>query len=265
MCEYSLALEAKGLQSEDFEDKSFTLYRKTQLNDAKRDSKLDLIRQPPPTKSTAASLTKNLELKEEDYIIHTWNSSLGRHHSEQQLLDLTYRSESHQKLLTIDNSSNHNYSVAEQSSNGISVTATNLTKPILFVSHKEAVKETKKKVCCTCKKSNCLKLYCECFKKGRYCNKCLCPDCNNIPEKDENRQSAINFLKSKNKYAFQSCFTKGEEETEKNERGCKCKNSNCLKNYCECFQHGTKCAETCKCINCHNSNLQSKSNSRKPA
>lgn len=262
MCEYSLALEAKGLQSEDFEDKGFTIYRKSIVPDAKRDSRSDLNKQPPLTRSTAATYTKNPKLKEEDYIINSWNNSLGRHHSEQQLLDLAYRSESHQKLLTIDSSSNNNNSIADHNSK-TSISALSLTKPIMFASHKEVIKETKKKVCCTCKKSNCLKLYCECFKKGRYCDKCSCPDCNNIPEKDDCRKIAIDFLKSKNKYAFQSCFTKGVEDTEKNERGCKCRNSNCLKNYCECYQHGISCAETCKCLNCYNTKSP-KNNLRKP-
>ena len=32
---------------------------------------------------------------------------------------------------------------------------------------------------CNCKKSKCLKLYCECFSNLRYCESCNCMDCNN--------------------------------------------------------------------------------------
>ncbi len=36
------------------------------------------------------------------------------------------------------------------------------------------------------------------------------------------------------------------------QKGCNCKNSNCLKNYCICHQNGNKCSKMCKCENCHN-------------
>jgi hypothetical protein len=34
-------------------------------------------------------------------------------------------------------------------------------------------------------------------------------------------------------------------------RGCNCKNSRCLKLYCECFSLGEYC-NNCNCVNCHN-------------
>ena len=34
-------------------------------------------------------------------------------------------------------------------------------------------------------------------------------------------------------------------------RGCNCKNSKCLKLYCECFSLGEYC-NNCNCVNCHN-------------
>ena len=40
----------------------------------------------------------------------------------------------------------------------------------------------------------------------------------------------------------------------KNEIGCNCKNSFCLKKYCECYQIGMKCSLNCKCLDCKNRN-----------
>jgi hypothetical protein len=54
-------------------------------------------------------------------------------------------------------------------------------------------------------------------------------------------------LKERDPDAFKSRI-----EENHHSKGCKCKKSNCLKKYCECFGAGIKCGEHCKCEGCKN-------------
>lgn len=134
-------------------------------------------------------------------------------------------------------------------------------KKLLFTSRKISSVDFKKhglKKCCSCKKSHCLKLYCECFKGGLYCENCTCPNCLNKEKFELFRQQSINFLKSKSKHAFKPVkMLETESKEEKHIKGCKCKNSSCKKNYCECYQNGMKCSDLCKCLNCMNGTCNS--------
>ena len=111
---------------------------------------------------------------------------------------------------------------------------------------------------CKCKKSRCLKLYCECFSAKSYCKpQCSCLDCSNREETDNKteREQAIQTLLGKNPSAFNSnenslIFNKKEEKTIK--KPCNCKKSHCLKRYCECFEAKLKCDSNCKCEECKN-------------
>jgi len=46
---------------------------------------------------------------------------------------------------------------------------------------------------CHCKKSRCLKLYCECFARRAYCDGCKCTGCANVADSDA-REEAIQVL-----------------------------------------------------------------------
>lgn len=102
---------------------------------------------------------------------------------------------------------------------------------------------------CNCKKSRCLKLYCDCFANLTYCsNQCNCLDCNNTKDHEYIRKDAIRTTKERNTAAFTSKVTSKKAHA----TGCHCKNSLCLKKYCECFQAGAHCGVNCKCQSCQN-------------
>lgn len=58
------------------------------------------------------------------------------------------------------------------------------------------------RVKCNCKKSRCLKLYCECFAAGEFCIDCGCEGCANVPANEEERKAAINVTRERNPFAF---------------------------------------------------------------
>jgi len=126
---------------------------------------------------------------------------------------------------------------------------------------------SKEQSACNCKKSRCLKLYCECFLTQRFCGpNCSCFDCLNQEKFAEKRQKFIDQVKEKNPLAFTPKIDKNNESSSKNNqllikhnKGCNCRKSNCLKKYCECFQAGVKCTDLCKCEDCRNSDFINKS------
>ena len=44
---------------------------------------------------------------------------------------------------------------------------------------------------CNCKKTKCLKMYCECFSSGKTCINCNCLDCKNREDNTIDRDKAI--------------------------------------------------------------------------
>ena len=83
---------------------------------------------------------------------------------------------------------------------------------------------------CACNNSKCLKFYCECFATNRYCIGCNCKNCMNVPRYESSRKKAYEIAIKKNPRVVQA---KPEKEAS---RRCNCKNSGCLKKYCECFK-----------------------------
>ena len=108
-----------------------------------------------------------------------------------------------------------------------------------------------KQFSCNCKKSKCLKIYCECFKNGEYCYNCNCLGCTNTPDNEIERNQILNTLKEKSKFKNEDSWKK--EIDDKNLIiGCNCSKSNCSKKYCECYKLGKKCSEACRCRDCKN-------------
>lgn len=115
---------------------------------------------------------------------------------------------------------------------------------------------------CNCTKSQCLKLYCDCFANGEFCSGCNCTNCFNSLSKEKERQKAITQCLERNPEAFRPKIGKaiksniGEPAPDSIERrhtkGCNCKRSGCLKNYCECYEAKILCSNLCKCCGCKN-------------
>ncbi|XP_046916047.2 uncharacterized protein LOC124496560 [Dermatophagoides farinae] len=117
----------------------------------------------------------------------------------------------------------------------------------------DGFEETRRKPC-NCTRSQCLKLYCDCFANGEFCSGCNCLSCCNNLEHEELRQKAIRLCLDRNPNAFHPKIGQSNhgDIERRHTKGCCCKRSGCLKNYCECYEAKILCSDKCKCVGCKN-------------
>ena len=125
--------------------------------------------------------------------------------------------------------------------------------------------EQNNKIHCTCKKTKCIKKYCECYSNGVFCYNCKCENCENKPfYMDNNIKNSnninININKKEEEEINENKNTKQsiDNNMDNNDNNikkliiCTCSKSGCNKNYCECFKAKVKCNNKCRCIKCLN-------------
>ena len=143
---------------------------------------------------------------------------------------------------------------------------------------------------CHCKKSRCLKLYCECLHALKLCSGCSCFECENnasnpaltdiiegIREVSAHLVAIVCVLRplflkplfSHSVFTLQhlhhqqqlqqqlqrnpDAFSpRVDSHSKAHAQGCHCRKSSCLKKYCECFSAVVPCSDKCRCIDCKN-------------
>lgn len=136
------------------------------------------------------------------------------------------------------------------------LTSTSLEKPMqepienhsLIFTITKVDRKLEKMKGCNCKRSKCLKLYCDCFAAGVCCRPdCQCKSCYNTEDCESKRMTARKCVTVKDSISEVEYGTRS-----KNIPGCKCVKSACKQNYCFCLRKGLKCGSRCQCQGCAN-------------
>lgn len=159
---------------------------------------------------------------------------------------------SHQNNYHVRNPSMNKNILKEQKQEKKVIPEKSLEQNIGEMHNPENQAENNTKIQCNCKKSKCLKLYCDCFTNQGYCVNCNCVDCHNTPDHETEREKVILSVKEKNPSAFKPKVGLINNILLKHTKGCNCSKSNCMKKYCECFQKGIDCSDLCRCQDCKN-------------
>jgi len=123
---------------------------------------------------------------------------------------------------------------------------------------------------CGCSGSQCLEMNCKCFANKSNCGpECKCKSCENVIDEVKWAAAVQNLHKHTNgehvaaNTSSVSPLAMGSAPVATTQvpsipsdqvpaTSCKCKNSHCLKKYCNCFNAGRKCGFHCTCVGCHN-------------
>lgn len=106
---------------------------------------------------------------------------------------------------------------------------------------------------CNCRNSQCLKMYCDCLKRGEFCVGCNCVGCENHAD-SQIRPKKLGNLSEKSKKTPTGAVAGAPEDLRARvaRNGCNCRKNACLKKYCECHQFGLRCGRACRCLTCQN-------------
>nr|XP_014269985.1 tesmin isoform X5 [Maylandia zebra] len=110
--------------------------------------------------------------------------------------------------------------------------------------------DSKSRKPCHCTRSQCLKLYCECFSNGVMCSNCDCSNCHNNAEHEMKRLKAIKWCLGHNPDAFRPKIAGVKSGAVRgwHNKGCNCKRSGCLKRYCECYESSLSRIQPTSCV-----------------